>query len=103
MVYRPSQPELSIPPQTVCSVHLSFTYLLLPEPDPIEEVKKSDSAEVKVAVVDIDGILRGKYMQKEKFLSAAKGGFGFCSVVFGWDAGGMCLSRYHLALYSLVL
>lgn len=24
-------------------------------------------------------------MVKDKFLSAAKGGFGFCSVTFGWD------------------
>ncbi|KAK4058438.1 hypothetical protein OIO90_000597 [Microbotryomycetes sp. JL221] len=39
-----------------------------------------------VAGVDVDGILRGKIMTKEKFLSACKaGGFGFCSVVFGWD------------------
>ncbi|KAJ1979876.1 hypothetical protein H4R34_002670 [Dimargaris verticillata] len=40
---------------------------------------------VKVAGVDIDGVLRGKVMAKEKFLSAAEEGFGFCSVVFGWD------------------
>ena len=40
---------------------------------------------VKVAGVDVDGILRGKLMSKKKFLSIAKDGFGFCSVVFGWD------------------
>ena len=40
---------------------------------------------VKVAGVDIDGMLRGKLMAKQKFLSIAKEGFGFCSVVFGWD------------------
>ena len=40
---------------------------------------------VKVAVSDIDGVLRGKYIHKEKFYSAAEGGFGFCDVVFGWD------------------
>lgn len=40
---------------------------------------------VKVAGIDVDGILRGKLMDKEKFLSIAKEGFGFCSVVFGWD------------------
>lgn len=40
---------------------------------------------VKVAGVDVDGVLRGKYMSKEKFLSAASNGFGFCSVIFGWD------------------
>lgn len=31
------------------------------------------------------GILRGKLVSKKKFLSVAKDGFGFCSVVFGWD------------------
>ena len=36
---------------------------------------------VKVGVFDIDGILRGKYMAKEKFFSALKNGFGFCDVI----------------------
>ncbi|KAG0239317.1 hypothetical protein BGW41_007802 [Actinomortierella wolfii] len=40
---------------------------------------------VKVAGVDLDGILRGKVMAKSKFLSIAEEGFGFCSVIFGWD------------------
>ncbi|GAA6055968.1 hypothetical protein JCM3770_000753, partial [Rhodotorula araucariae] len=44
-----------------------------------------DDDRVQVAVVDIDGVLRGKIMAKEKFLSAAKDGFGFCGVVHGWD------------------
>ena len=25
-------------------------------------------------------------MAKDKFLSAAKSGFGFCGVIFGWDS-----------------
>jgi glutamine synthetase len=41
---------------------------------------------VKVGVFDIDGILRGKYMKREKFLSALENGFGFCDVVLGWDS-----------------
>jgi len=40
---------------------------------------------VKVAGIDIDGILRGKFMSINKFKSAAKSSFGFCSVIFGWD------------------
>lgn len=40
---------------------------------------------VKVAGLDIDGIPRGKLMATNKFLSIAKTGFGFCSVIFGWD------------------
>lgn len=45
---------------------------------------------VKVAVTDIDGVLRGKYMHKKKFLSAAQDSFGFCSVVLGWDSSDVC-------------
>lgn len=41
---------------------------------------------VKVGVFDVDGILRGKYMKREKFVSAMKNGFGFCDVVLGWDS-----------------
>lgn len=33
-------------------------------------------------------IPRGKYISKDKFFSAVKGGSSFCSVVFGWDVGG---------------
>ena len=44
-----------------------------------------DDTKVKVAGIDIDGILRGKLISKKKFLSIAKDGFGFCSIIFGWD------------------
>ena len=40
---------------------------------------------VKVGGIDVDGIIRGKLMAKSKFLSIAEDGFGFCSVIFGWD------------------
>lgn len=40
---------------------------------------------VKLAGIDVDGILRGKIVSKKKFLSIAQAGFGFCSVIFGWD------------------
>ncbi|KAI6248960.1 Type-1 glutamine synthetase 2 [Erysiphe necator] len=44
-----------------------------------------NDTKVKVAGIDVDGILRGKLISKEKFLSVAENGFGFCSVIFGWD------------------
>lgn len=50
----------------------------------LPEILKNDIS-VKVAGIDVDGVLRGKLMAKKKFLSIAKSGFGFCSVVFGWD------------------
>lgn len=56
----------------------------------IDRVRQSPSGKVKVAVVDIDGVLRGKYVHKDKFLSAVDGGMGFCNVVFGWDMGDVC-------------
>jgi glutamine synthetase len=53
-------------------------------------IRASDTGKVKVAVSDIDGILRGKYLHREKFFGAAEGGFGFCDVVFGWDSHDQC-------------
>lgn len=56
----------------------------------VEEVKASKHQKVKLAIVDIDGVLRGKYINKTKFLSAMESGFGFCNVVFGWDCADVC-------------
>jgi glutamine synthetase len=66
-----------------------------PETHPaLAAVLASGAAKVKVAVSDIDGILRGKYLHVDKFVGAAQpypeGGFGFCDVVFGWDAHDQC-------------
>jgi glutamine synthetase len=41
---------------------------------------------VKLGGLDIDGILRGKYISIDKFYSAIESGFGFCDVIFGWDS-----------------
>jgi glutamine synthetase len=66
----------------------------------LELVRRSPMEKVKVAVTDIDGVLRGKYLSKDKFLSAAasspKGGFGFCDVVFGWDVNDQCYDNAKL-------
>lgn len=44
-----------------------------------------EDSKVKVGGIDADGIIRGKLISKKKFLSIASDGFGFCSLVFGWD------------------
>src|SRR5689334_547893 len=53
----------------------------------IQYVKQHPSGKVKIAFSDIDGVLRGKYISAEKFLSVLDNGMGFCDVIFGWDAG----------------
>ena len=50
-------------------------------------VKNHPSQKVKIAFTDIDGVLRGKYISAEKFLSVSKNGTAFCDVIFGWDVG----------------
>jgi glutamine synthetase len=63
-------------------------------------IRASGATKVKVAVSDIDGILRGKYLHPEKFFGAARphpdGGFGFCDVVFGWDSSDTCYDNASL-------
>jgi glutamine synthetase len=44
------------------------------------------SSHLKVGVFDIDGVLRGKYMSRDKLASSLEKGFGFCNVVLGWDS-----------------
>jgi glutamine synthetase len=50
----------------------------------IIEARKLDH--VKLGVFDLDGILRGKYLHRDKLFTALDGGFGFCDVVLGWDS-----------------
>src|SRR5512144_2363491 len=65
-------------------------------PEVVEQLRKSTLGKVKVAVSDIDGILRGKYIHRDKFFSAVEGGFGFCDVVFGWDLHDQCYDNTKL-------
>lgn len=48
-------------------------------------VEASALTHIKVGLSDIDGVMLGKYLRKDKFLSALKSGLAFCDVVFGWD------------------
>ena len=52
----------------------------------LQYVKDHPSGKVKIAITDIDGILRGKYISTKKFLSVIESSTGFCDVIFGWDA-----------------
>ena len=51
----------------------------------LDYVREHPDQRVKVALVDIDGVLRGKYISTDKFLSVVQSEMGFCNVVFGWD------------------
>ncbi len=51
----------------------------------IREYQKKNIHRVKLAVTDIDGVLRGKYVALDKFASILNGTGGFCDCVFGWD------------------
>jgi glutamine synthetase len=64
--------------------------------DILAAVRQSPGNRVKVGVVDIDGIVRGKYVHKSKFESAVEGGFGFCDVVYGWDCHDQCYDNTTL-------
>ena len=48
-------------------------------------VEQRNLSHVKVGLFDNDGVMRGKYMSREKFFSSLDKGFAFCDVVLGWD------------------
>lgn len=56
----------------------------------LARIRQNGAQKVKLAVSDIDGILRGKYVHLQKFLASLEGGLGFCNVVFGWDSSDVC-------------
>ncbi len=49
-------------------------------------VAERELSHVKVGLFDNDGVMRGKYMSREKFFSSLDSGFSFCDVVLGWDS-----------------
>ena len=61
-----------------------------PAANPLSSLLSPEAGKVKVAVCDVDGVLRGKYLHRDKFACAATEGFGFCDVVFGWDMHDRC-------------
>jgi glutamine synthetase len=56
----------------------------------LDAIKNSKHNKVKYAIADIDGVLRGKVIHKEKFFEIVDKGVGFCDVIFGWDVNDAC-------------
>ncbi len=54
--------------------------------DAIKIIEERGLAHIKVGLFDADGVMRGKYISKQKFLSALESGLGVCDVVLGWDS-----------------
>ncbi len=52
--------------------------------DNVAAVLAADS-KIKIAGVDGDGVLRGKVLAKDKFLSGVHSGIAMSSAIFGWD------------------
>lgn len=52
----------------------------------LKQLTDQNIQKVKLAITDLDGVLRGKVISFDKFKSIAESGFGFCDVVFGWDS-----------------
>ncbi len=53
-------------------------------------MEASESRHIKIGVVDLDGVIRGKYVSRAKFLSGLDSGLGFCDVILGWDVEDKC-------------
>ncbi len=68
-----------------------------PDPDKVERARgriaDSGASNIKLAVTDLDGVLRGKYVSADKFDAALDKGFGFCDVIFGWDSDDQLYGR----------
>ncbi|KAF5524987.1 Type-1 glutamine synthetase 2 [Colletotrichum aenigma] len=69
---------------TLCTLRSATHARTIATVDNIEAILANDE-KVRVAGVDADGILRGKIMDKEKFLSTISSGFGMSSAIFAWD------------------
>jgi len=52
----------------------------------ISFIEENDIKKIKYAFADIDGVLRGKIIGRQKFLDGLTDSYGFCDVVWGWDS-----------------
>jgi len=51
----------------------------------------------KIGAFDIDGVFRGKYVERKKLESVLESGFGFCDVVLGWDSNDTLLDNLQVS------
>jgi len=63
---------------------------MITTPEILTKIKNHPLQKIKLAVADIDGVLRGKMVRKAKFLDIAETSLGFCDVIFGWDMADNC-------------
>ena len=52
-----------------------------------EKFREDKIKRVKLGAIDMDGVLRGKWISPEKFNAVAESTIGFCDVILGWDIG----------------
>ena len=50
-----------------------------------ELIEQQNIQYIKLGIFDINGVLRGKYISRNKFLSGLEKGLGFCDVIIGAD------------------
>lgn len=67
------------------------------EQEIIQTIKNLNTEKIRFAVADIDGVLRGKIINKEKFLKGIDNGIGFCNVIFGWDCNDVCYDNGNIS------
>ena len=54
--------------------------------DTVRNLTERGIEHVKIGVFDTDGVMRGKYLCRDKFLAAIDKNLGFCDVILGWDS-----------------
>ncbi len=68
--------------------------------DILSAFETNDIQRIRLGTFDIDGILRGKYVSRDKFESAAASDMSFCDVLFGWDMNDNLYDRESLTGWS---
>ena len=68
--------------------------------DILNAFEANDIQRIRLGTFDIDGILRGKYVSRDKFESAVESGMSFCDVLFGWDMNDDLYDRESLTGWS---